>query len=142
MKLWLFGILLCILLLTGCDDPVPGTTLVPSHPEDSVTTIPKKEYGYASEQVQAELVYYGGTLYVCSGNVTTRELPTGYGFLTVVQSEDSYRVPDTDYAAAHLPVGTELYANMEDSKYLYVKKEGSYTYYRFIDAQYISPWWG
>ena len=64
--------------------------------------------GYPVEQLQREFVFFNGKVYVYADSCLA-SLPEHYVKVGVVQSVDNVNLPTSDYQAAHLEIGNEIY---------------------------------
>lgn len=126
------SILLCLFLLAGCT--------VSQEPQTSQadTTAPS---GYASGQVQTEMVYCQGNLYVREDAESLPDRPSGYSLLTTVSVSSDTVIPDTDGHAAHVPEGTAIYVGTSDTLHVFVYNESTRTYQLFIRSDQVENWW-
>ena len=108
----------------------------------------EKPTGYASDEIQAELIFVNDRLYVNAPVYADDDdisndghLPTGYERVGEVTHVENKEEPDQDYEAAHVEIGTEIYVNASEPEYIYVKYTDPEHYRRFTLASEVTAWW-
>ena len=142
MKLLCVAIVVCVILgLVGCANNTVDSTSGSDVPTQTATKPQDPQYGYPTKEIQTELVFYNGILYVSYSKASGKQLPDGYTMVGTVATEDGKVIPDQEFAATHVHVGAEIYAKAENTKFIYVKTEDSAQYACFMDSQYDAKWW-
>ena len=97
-------LLLCLLALclcgtaVGCDEELAPT-------------------GYPSGEVQRPFLYYHDTLYVYVDTLLEpTQLPLDPVQIGVIETVDNKNMPETDFAASRMDVGTKLYAAKHEAE--------------------------
>ncbi len=99
-----------------------GQTDLQQETVTELQTSPLAPTGYPEGEVQRIFLFYRDKLWVPldeDGSIC-EEVPGGYSEAATVQNEDNTIIPEKELSAAHLPVGTRIYAKAEDPEHIYV----------------------
>lgn len=109
-------------LLASCAQEKPQA---PAEPSGQNVPLAGDPTGYPSGEVQWEFVFYGSTLYVYSDEYLT-QLPEDAQEVGAVVSVDNLNLPDTEFEASRLEVGTKIYTRSTSGELIVANGEGRY----------------
>lgn len=74
--------------------------------------------GYPIGNLQRVLIFANGHPYLQLSQAPGTEIPEAYESIGTILAEDGCRIPDQELTACHVSVGTEVYADPADNRYI------------------------
>ena len=108
----------------------------------------EKPTGYPKDEIQAELIFVNERLYVNAPIYVGDDnwgngglLPKGYEWFGEIAHIENKEEPDQDFEATHVEIGAEIYVNISEPGYIYVKYPALENYWQFTLASEVEAWW-